>query len=62
MGFIGAPISVVITNWLLPLFLFLYIYCFGGSECWGGFSKKALTNWGPMVCGLTFFSSIKINK
>lgn len=49
MGFIGAPISVVITNWLLPLFLFLYIYCFGGSECWGGFSKKALTNWGPMI-------------
>ncbi|CAI4210622.1 unnamed protein product [Parascedosporium putredinis] len=33
-GFIGAPMSVVITEILMPLFLFLY---------------RALTNWGPMV-------------
>lgn len=46
LGFVGAPISVVITQNLLPTLLFLYVYFVDGRQCWGGFSKRALTNWG----------------
>jgi MATE family multidrug resistance protein len=46
LGFVGAPISIVITQNLLPLLLFLYVYFVDGKQCWGGFSKRALTNWG----------------
>ncbi|KAI9683623.1 MAG: hypothetical protein M1829_004927 [Trizodia sp. TS-e1964] len=48
-GFIGAPIAVVITDTLLPLLLVLYVAFVSGLECWGGFSKQALRNWGPMI-------------
>ena len=48
-GYIGAPISVAIIHWLLPLSLFLYVRFVGGMECWGGFSKAAFRNWGPMI-------------
>jgi len=33
----------------MPLLLFLYVRLVGGMECWPGFSRKALRNWGPMV-------------
>lgn len=46
LGFVGAPISVVITQNLLPTLLFLYVYFVDGKQCWGGFSKRALSNWG----------------
>ncbi|PHH75761.1 hypothetical protein CDD80_2079 [Ophiocordyceps camponoti-rufipedis] len=49
LGFIGAPIAVVITENLLPLLLVLYVIFIDGSQCWGGFSRRALTNWWPMV-------------
>ncbi|EED16966.1 MATE efflux family protein subfamily, putative [Talaromyces stipitatus ATCC 10500] len=49
MGFIGAPIAVAITENLLPLFLFLYVYFVGGRECWNGFTWRAFQNWGPMI-------------
>jgi MATE family multidrug resistance protein len=49
MGFIGAPIAVAITDNLLPLTLFAYVYFIDGRQCWGGFSKKAFKNWGPMI-------------
>lgn len=45
-GFIGAPIAVAFTQNLMPALLFLYIAFIDGSQCWGGFSKRALTNWG----------------
>ncbi|KAE8333602.1 mate-domain-containing protein [Aspergillus sergii] len=48
-GFVGAPIAVAITDNLMPLFLFLYVYFIDGAECWNGFTTKALRNWGPMV-------------
>ncbi|CAG8194997.1 unnamed protein product [Penicillium olsonii] len=48
-GFIGAPIAVVITENLLPICLFIYVYFFVGSECWCGFSRRAFQNWGPMI-------------
>ncbi|KAI9713594.1 MAG: hypothetical protein M1820_000976 [Bogoriella megaspora] len=49
LGFIGAPLAVVITENLLPLCLFLYVYFIAGRECWGGLSRAALRNWIPMV-------------
>ncbi|KAJ5584840.1 uncharacterized protein N7459_004640 [Penicillium hispanicum] len=48
-GFVGAPIAVVITETLLPLGLFAYIYFAVGSECWCGFTKRAFENWVPMI-------------
>ncbi|OKL59353.1 hypothetical protein UA08_05187 [Talaromyces atroroseus] len=49
MGFLGAPIAVAITENLLPLCLFLYVYFVAGRECWNGFTWKAFQNWGPMI-------------
>ncbi|GFF30327.1 uncharacterized transporter YDR338C [Aspergillus udagawae] len=49
LGFVGAPISVAITDWLMPFFLFLYVYFVAGSECWCGLTKRAFRNWGPMI-------------
>lgn len=49
MGFIGAPIAVAVTDNLLPLTLFSYVYFVDGKQCWGGFSKNAFKNWVPMV-------------
>ncbi|CAN6664695.1 ethionine resistance-conferring protein 1 [Trichomonascus vanleenenianus] len=48
VGFAGAPIAVVLTNWLMPLLLFLYVYFIDGLKCWNGLSSEALRNWGPM--------------
>ncbi|KAK5168487.1 hypothetical protein LTR04_006655 [Oleoguttula sp. CCFEE 6159] len=48
-GFVGAPIAVAFTENLLPVCLFLYVRFVDGRECWGGFTKKAFKNWGPMV-------------
>ncbi|KAI2624190.1 MATE efflux family protein [Hypoxylon sp. NC1633] len=48
-GFIGAPISVAITQTLMPLLLLSYVFFVNGSQCWGGFTHRALTNWGPMI-------------
>ena len=48
-GYIGAPISVAIVHYLLPISLITYIRFAGGLECWGGFSRAALRNWGPMI-------------
>ncbi|KAL8320197.1 hypothetical protein RB597_006783 [Gaeumannomyces tritici] len=48
-GFVGAPISVVITQNLMPVLLFLYVIFVDGYQCWGGFTKRALSNWGPMI-------------
>jgi MATE family multidrug resistance protein len=33
MGFIGAPLSVVITNWLMCISIYSYIFFVRGSEC-----------------------------
>ncbi|PHH81340.1 hypothetical protein CDD82_1001 [Ophiocordyceps australis] len=49
LGFIGAPIAVAITETLLPILLVLYVKFIDGSQCWGGFSKRALTNWWVMI-------------
>jgi MATE family multidrug resistance protein len=45
-GYVGAPIAVVVTQNLLPILLFLYVRFIDGSQCWGGLSKRAFSNWG----------------
>lgn len=55
-GFIGAPIAVAVSQNLIPLLLFLYVVFIDGSQCWGGFSKKALSNWGKFLTLLVLFS------
>ncbi|KAF4126767.1 multidrug resistance protein, MATE family [Geosmithia morbida] len=49
LGFVGAPISVAIMENLLPILLFLYVRFIDGSQCWGGFSKRAFSNWWVMI-------------
>ena len=49
LGFYGAPMAVVITNWLMPLFLAYYAIYIDGSQCWHPLSWRALTNWGPLL-------------
>ncbi|ODQ65040.1 MATE efflux family protein [Nadsonia fulvescens var. elongata DSM 6958] len=49
IGYAGAPLAVAITNWLMPLLLFIYVYFIDGMKCWKGFSRAAFTNWGPMA-------------
>ncbi|KAI5845013.1 mate-domain-containing protein [Morchella snyderi] len=48
-GFSGAPTAVVITDWMMPLLLFLYVRFVDGYDCWGGFTRKAFHNWRPMI-------------
>ncbi|KAK6581736.1 hypothetical protein PZA11_005433 [Diplocarpon coronariae] len=48
-GFIGAPIAIVITENLMVLLLLLYAWLVDGSQCWGGLTKDAFRNWGPMI-------------
>ena len=49
LGFIGAPIGVAFTDNLMPLLLSFYVKYVDGSQCWGGFSKRAFTNWWIMI-------------
>jgi MATE family multidrug resistance protein len=48
-GFVGAPIAVALTDNLMPVLLFLYVYFFTGMDCWNGFTTRAFTNWAPMI-------------
>ncbi|KAL2131957.1 hypothetical protein VTI74DRAFT_4412 [Chaetomium olivicolor] len=48
-GFTGAAAAMAITQNLLPLLLVLYAWVIEGSDCWGGWNRKAFKNWGPMI-------------
>lgn len=48
-GFIGAPVASALSQNLLPILLFLYVRFVDGRQCWGGFSRRALSNWGVML-------------
>ncbi|KAF4979872.1 hypothetical protein FZEAL_4006 [Fusarium zealandicum] len=48
-GFVGAPAAVAVSTNLLPIFLFLYVRFIDGRQCWGGFSRRALSNWWVMI-------------
>ncbi|KAI2469791.1 MATE efflux family protein [Annulohypoxylon bovei var. microspora] len=52
MGLDGAALGVALTNNLRPVLLLLYILLPIGKwsrQCWGGFSRDALSEWGAMV-------------
>lgn len=48
-GFTGAPVAAALTQNLLPLLLLLYVRFVDGMQCWGGFSRRAFSNWGVML-------------
>ncbi|KAJ5103315.1 MATE efflux family protein [Penicillium argentinense] len=48
-GFIGAPVALTINNYLQPCSLFLYIVLGSHDKYWNGFSRRAFSNWGPMI-------------
>jgi MATE family multidrug resistance protein len=47
----GAALATVLSNTLLPVFLWTIVYFRYPTslDCWAGFTRSALTNWGPMV-------------
>ena len=49
IGLLGAPIATGISYWLSFLGLVGYIRFIGGSECWGGWSRKCFHNIGTFA-------------
>ena len=49
MGFVGAPLAVAISDHLLWIGLFIYVYFVSGRQCWNGFTHRAFQNWIPMI-------------
>lgn len=47
--FAGAATAMAITQNLLPLLLVLYVRFVDGHQCWNGLTRKAFSNWGPMI-------------
>jgi len=47
--FAGAALAMAVTQNLLPALLVLYVRFVEGMDCWGGLSRRALHNWGPMI-------------
>lgn len=48
-GFYGAPLAMIVTNWLLAVFLLACIVFINGEKCWNGFTTEAFTNWKPLI-------------
>lgn len=49
LGFIGAPIAVITTDYVMAVMSILYIVYVDGKQCWHGLSKDSLRNWGYMA-------------
>ncbi|CAN3377409.1 ethionine resistance-conferring protein 1 [Diutina rugosa] len=52
LGFIGAPLSVVITNYLMCFMIYIYIYVSDGRKCWPHqaiFHPIYWSNWKRMI-------------
>ena len=49
IGFDGAPLAISLSQLTLPLTLLFYVRFVDGSQCWGGFSRRAFTNWGDVI-------------
>lgn len=46
LGYIGAPIALSISYWLIPLLLLPYVMFVDGMKCWAGLDfQKAMINW-----------------
>ncbi|KAL4901610.1 hypothetical protein BDW74DRAFT_187234 [Aspergillus multicolor] len=46
LDLLGAPLALGISYWLSFALLVLYARFINGSDCWGGWSREALTNLG----------------
>ncbi|QIW97322.1 hypothetical protein AMS68_002840 [Peltaster fructicola] len=49
IGLLGAPLATGISYWLSFILLVLYTRFIAGSECWGGFDRKCLSNIGTFA-------------
>jgi MATE family multidrug resistance protein len=49
LGFIGAPIATACSYWLNLILGILFVRYIDGGQCWGGWSREALKNWGPFI-------------
>ncbi|VVT52011.1 uncharacterized protein SAPINGB_P003287 [Magnusiomyces paraingens] len=49
LGFVGAPIAVITTDYVMALMSVLYVIYVDGLQCWHGLSKDSLRNWGHMA-------------
>ena len=48
-GFYGAPVAIVISNWLMPIGLAYYAIFIEGGKCWHPLTFRAFTNWVPIL-------------
>lgn len=48
-GYVGAPIAIVITYWVMALLLLAYVVFVDGDKCWGGFSHRGLKHWDKLL-------------
>lgn len=63
LGFIGAPIAAGLTDWFCAFLSIGYIFFVDGKRAWGGFSKKAFTDWVPLFkLGTTVIERVFIFK
>lgn len=46
LGLLGAPLATSISYWLSFILLVLYARFVNGSDCWGGWTRKAFSNMG----------------
>lgn len=46
IGFLGAPIALTVSHWVMTLLLIAYIYFVDGMRCWTPVTRDALRNWG----------------
>ena len=46
LGLLGAPLATGISYWLSFLLLAIYVRLVSGSECWGGWTRRSLSNMG----------------
>ncbi|KAH3673434.1 hypothetical protein WICPIJ_009822 [Wickerhamomyces pijperi] len=48
-GYVGAPIAIVVTYWVMALLLLAYVKFVDGDKCWGGFSQRGLKHWDKLL-------------
>ncbi|ODQ63241.1 MATE efflux family protein [Nadsonia fulvescens var. elongata DSM 6958] len=49
IGFLGAPIGVVISIYVMSLLLVCYTIFINGYQCWCGFDRTLFQNWNRMI-------------
>lgn len=45
IGFLGAPLAIVISNWTMAVLLLGYTLLVNGHQCWPGLSNQIFTGW-----------------